>query len=45
MNLAIARAKNRDAGGVFVLSLLLSPVLGYLYVLAVPALVAEPKEN
>lgn len=38
LNLAIARAKNRDVGGVFALSLFLSPVLGYLYVAAVPAL-------
>ncbi|MFB3910407.1 MAG: hypothetical protein ACE15D_18615 [Candidatus Eisenbacteria bacterium] len=45
VNAAIASAKHRSAAGVFFFSLLVSPLFGFMYILAVPALAApEPEE-
>jgi len=41
LNGAIAGQKGRSGVGVFLLSLILSPLLGFLYILAVPA-IARP---
>ncbi len=43
LNLMIANAKKRSMGLVFLASLLLTPVISYLYLLAVP--VKEIEEN
>ena len=45
VNAMIASQKNRDIAGVIVASLLLSPVVSYLYLLAVPVKAAASKEN
>lgn len=43
LNAAIASQKGRSVGGVFLLSFALSPLLGFLYILAVPALTPQTK--
>jgi hypothetical protein len=45
VNVAIAKEKGRDAAASFFVSLFLSPVVGYLYLLAVPALPKSPKAD
>ena len=44
VNAMIAGEKNRSVGGVIVASIFLSPVVSYLYLLAVPVKVADTKE-
>ena len=38
INAQVAKEKGRSAGGILVLSIFLSPLLGYSYILAVPSL-------
>jgi len=38
VNALIAVEKGRSGGGIFAMSLFISPMLGYLYILAVPPL-------
>ena len=45
VNAMLAGEKNRSVGGVIVASILLSPVVSYLYLLAVPVKAAASKEN
>lgn len=45
VNARIAREKNRDVSSAWLLSLLVSPILAFLYYLAVPAKTPRPPEK
>ncbi len=45
MNVAIAREKNRSVGGIIGFSIFCSPLMGYLYLLAVPVKHKGPEEK